>query len=126
MLKRPLNPRFTRAVIERTKTTTIRKTPWPVGIPIMLYNWSGAAYRSTHADVATIVVDEVCPIKITHCANGRMRYSSGRPGARALHESEGFDSQAQMDEWFRAVVKPGKTVVRRIMSFRLASGITQP
>lgn len=40
MIKRPLDKRFNAAVLTGKKFTTIRGKPWPVGVPIMLYNWS--------------------------------------------------------------------------------------
>ena len=65
MIKRPLNPRFSDAVREGRKFTTIRADLWPVGVPIMLYNWSGAAYRSKQIDVAAIIVQGFWLIEIT-------------------------------------------------------------
>ena len=56
MIKRPLDPKFSDAVREGRKVTTIREKPWPVGKPIMLYNWSGIPYRSKHIDVASVKV----------------------------------------------------------------------
>ena len=43
MLKRPINSRFRELVLRDEKTTTIRDKPWPVGVPIMLYSWTGSA-----------------------------------------------------------------------------------
>lgn len=37
-----------------------------------------------------------------------------------LHESEGFESREEMDDWFRRLVKPGQTVTKALMRFRLA------
>lgn len=102
MIKRPLNSRFVEPVLADKKTTTIREKTWPVGIPILLYHWSGKAYRSKHHDVAVIVVKGFWTIRITHKLDG----------------SEGFGSQSEMDEWFRPLVKPGRTVEKTLMRFR--------
>jgi hypothetical protein len=40
MIKCPLSPQFSDAVRNGVKTTTIRSKPWPIGRPIMLFNWS--------------------------------------------------------------------------------------
>ncbi|MEI6654776.1 MAG: hypothetical protein WCP45_08415 [Verrucomicrobiota bacterium] len=119
MLKRPLNPRFSRAVKEGRKVTTIRNFFWPCDVPIMLYCWSGAAYRSKHLDVAPVIVESVCPINITHREDGGMIYAYGPPGERLLHETEGFKSREEMDSWFRPLVKQGHTVTKFLMRFRL-------
>jgi len=119
MLKRPLNPRFTQPVLDGIKTTTIRDKFWPTGVPIMLYNWSGAAYRSKQIDVAPVIVSSVSPITITHRSDGDMIYLYG-PRDR-LHETEGFDSRVDMDEWFRQKIKPGQTVTKVLMRFHLHS-----
>lgn len=121
MLKRPLNSRFTQAVLDGRKFTTIRENPWPVGSPIMLYNWSGAAYRSKQADVAPVIVTGFWPITIGQTENGEMLYAYGMDIGRALWETEGFESREAMDEWFRAIVRPGKSVMRWLMRFSLAN-----
>ncbi len=118
MLKRPLNARFREPVLREVKTTTIRDKPWPVGVPIMLYSWSGAAYRSKQLDVAVIVVRGFWTIRITHRDDGEMLYACGNVAARPLHETEGFASRAEMDEWFRPLVKRGQTVEKTLMLFR--------
>lgn len=119
MIKRPLNPRFNAAVLEGRKITTIRDKPWPVGVPIMLYNWSGAAYRSKQVDVAAIVVMGYWSIELAHAEGWGMRYAYGMESPRSLYETEGFESRDDMDEWFRAVVKPGQKVTKFLMRFRL-------
>ena len=128
MTKRPLNPRFTEAVLAGRKVTTIRAKAWPVGVPIMLYNWSGKAYRSKQVDVAAVIVQDFTPIRI-----GRERdlicYHAERgihPG-RLLWSCEGFLSQQDMDHWFRATMKPGQWVDKALMRFRLVnSRLTEP
>lgn len=121
MLKRPLNSRFTPAVLDGRKFTTIRQKPWPVGDPIMLYNWSGAAYRSKQADVAPVIVKGFWPITIAQTEDGEMRYAYGMENEKPLWETEGFESREAMDEWFRAVVRPGQSVTRWLMRFSLAN-----
>lgn len=120
MIKRPLNTRFSVDVLEGRKITTIRDKLWPVGKPIMLYNWSGAAYRSKQVDVAAVVVLGFWPIQIARTEGGTMRYAYGMESATPLHENEGFDSQEEMDTWFSAKMKPGQMVTKYLMRFRLA------
>ena len=117
MIKRPLNPRFRAPVLDGRKTTTIRDKAWPVGVPIMLYNWTGSAYRSKHSDVAAIVVKGFWTIRITHREDGGMLYAYGRVNDTPLHATEGFASRAEMDEWFRPLVKCGQTVEKTLMLF---------
>jgi len=122
MLKRPLNPRFNAAVRAGRKITTIRENPWRIDLPVMLYNWSGAAYRSQHVDVAAVQVLGVRPVQISRTESGCMvyEYSTGGDERLAqLWECEGFDSQAEMDYWFSAKLRPGKSVTRCLMRFRL-------
>lgn len=126
MIKRPLNPRFSEAVKSGAKTTTIRKKWWPCGVPIMLYNWSGAAYKSPQNDVAVVVVREFWVIRITHNVDGSMTYEHGRESAEPLYASEGFGSQQDMNAWFRPLIKPGKTAEMHLMSFRLSNAKGQP
>ncbi len=126
MIKRPLNPRFNQAVLEGRKFTTIRDTLWPIGKPIMLYNWSGRAYRSKQNDVAAVIVQGYWPIQINHRADGTVGYIHGMEINQYLYETEGFESRAEMDEWFRPLVKPGKTVTKYLMRFRLANATSEP
>ncbi len=92
MLKRPLNKRFSGAVREGRKTTTIRNTPWPVGVPIMLYNWSASPYRSPQHDVAAVVVAKTSPISIEHLPSGQLLYTyDGFREGDALWWTEGFE-----------------------------------
>jgi len=121
VIKRPLNSRFSDKVRQRVKITTIRDNPWPVGKPIMLYNWSGAPYRSKHADVGEIRVLGFWPIRIERTENG-MSYDPARVGGRSLWLCEGFDSQEDMDAWFSAKMKVGQSVTKHLMRFRLQEG----
>lgn len=121
MLKRPLNPQFSAAVREGRKFTTIRKKPWPVGVPIMLYNWSGAAYRSPQIDVCPVIVLGWWPITIAKTDAGAMRYAYGLETEIPLWEHEGFDSPEGLDEWFGSMVKPGQIITQTLMRFRLAN-----
>ena len=117
MIKRPLNARFREKVLRDEKTTTIRDKAWPVGVPIMLYNWTGAAYRSKQSDVAAIVVKGFWTIRITHKPDGDMLYAYGRVNPQPIHETEGCASRAEMDAWFRPLVKPGTTIFKTLMLF---------
>jgi hypothetical protein len=120
MIKRPLDPRFRDKVLAGVKTTTIREKPWPVGVPIMLYSWIGLPYRSKQDDLVPVVAWHTGPIKITHRTDGGMLYAyECHDAAERIHESEGFASREEMDAWFRPLVKPGQTVTKRLMRFRL-------
>ena len=119
MIKRPSNARFKTPVLTGVKTTTIRDKPWPVGVPIMLYHWSGAAYRSPQIDVAPVVVREVRVIRITHRDDGGMLYAYGQQNERRLHETEGFASREDLDAWFSPLVKRGETVEKALMFFEI-------
>lgn len=119
MIKRPLDPKFSEAVKEGRKFTTIREKPWPVGTPIMLYNWSGKPYRSKHVDVAPVKVEGFWTIRITRNADDFMSYEYGMENAKPIHETEGFESAAEMDDWFRPLLKPGQTVEKALMRFSL-------
>jgi hypothetical protein len=117
MLKRPLHTQFREPVLRDVKTTTIRDKAWPVCVPIMLYNWSGAPYRSKQIDVAVVVVSEVKPIKITHCEDGEMRFSRARSRDEWLFETEGFATADELHAWFRPLVKRGDSVEKHLMLF---------
>jgi hypothetical protein len=117
MLKRSLNPRFRDPVLRGEKTTTIRDNAWPLGVPIMLYNWSGAAYRSKQSDVAPVMVKGYWTILITHNPDGTMVYECGKESGPALWQSEGFLSQSEMDDWFRPLVPRGTGVSKTLMRF---------
>jgi hypothetical protein len=121
MIKRPLNPRFSQAVLDGRKTTTIRDSFWPCDVPIMLYNWSGAAYRSKQVNVAPVMVQCIAPIRITHKEDGDILYVWGRAALEypPLYETEGFASRAEMDAWFRPLIKPGQTAAKILMRFSL-------
>lgn len=127
MIKRPLNSQFSKKVRDGIKITTIRNKPWPIGVPIMLYNWMGAAYRSKHKNVAVIKVAEVRTIRITHKEDGDILYAYGATDicGKRIHETEGFDSRKDMDAWFRPLVKMGQTAERSLMYFSLVNDIVQ-
>jgi hypothetical protein len=111
-------------VLADKKTTTIRDKAWPIGVPIMLFEWSGRAYRSKQIDVSPVIALDCWKIYITHKEDGGMIYASGRVTTDLIHETEGFVSRADMDEWFRPLVKPGKTIKQTLMLFRRLNGKT--
>ena len=125
MIRRPLNPRFNTAILAADpaprKITTIRTTPWPLGVPIMLYNWSGKPYRSPQVDVAAVVVTRTYRIHIKRTAGQVMFFLSAPELPGALWQCEGFASRAEMDAWFAATMKPGQSVTKHLMRFRLAT-----
>ena len=121
MIKRPLHPPFSNEVLDQVKDTTIRDKAWPIGKPIMLYNWSGAAYRSPQIDVAVVIVTRVYPIEIYRRHDEVMFYSSDIGGARMLWQREGFQCQAGLDAWFRPLLKHEQIARKFINCFRLLS-----
>jgi hypothetical protein len=121
MIKRPLNAMFQTAVKDGQKTTTIRAKPWPIGVPIMLYHWTGKAYRSPQQDVAAIVVSKVQPIIIEQFPSGQLvyHYPDILTHGTALWFTEGFNDGHEMDAWFRPLVKLGKPYHAHLMTFAL-------
>jgi len=125
MIKRPLNERFSVAVARGTKFTTIRDKPWPVGVPIMLYNWTGKPYRSPQCNVASIIVTGFWNIFICQMESGAMRYSYGMDSNIPLWQHEGFESPEELDEWFRPMVDPGMTITKTLMRFNLHNALAE-
>jgi hypothetical protein len=124
MLKRPLHPQFSDAVREGRKVTTIRDKSWPCWKPIMLYNWSGAAYRSKQIDVCQVVVEESEEVTLTRNSLGNIIVTPCVPrlcGNRQLWECEGFESFDAFCDWFRPLIKPRETITKTLMRFRLAN-----
>lgn len=126
MIKRPINPQFSSAVIEGRKFTTIRSKPWPCWKPIMLYHWSGAAYRSKQVDVVAIEVEETLELIVTHDRDGGIVFSRDKIDGIPIHQTEGFEDAGKMQEWFSKVVPVGKTVELALMRFRLLNDQTLP
>lgn len=122
MIKRPLNSRFTAAINEGRKISTIRDKPWPVGVPIMLYNWSGLPYRSKQSDVAAIIVHDTQPIMICRSETGFITVRSEHDVCLPnVWQCEGFSDKNDFDAWFRPLVKPCGWITKHLMLFRLAS-----
>lgn len=120
MIKRPLHSRFNSAVLCGFKVTTIRDNPWPVGVPIMLYNWSGAPYRSKQSDVAAVIVESTQPVIIHHRADGFLTVRSVQNVCMPhVWLEEGFPSMEDFDGWFKPLVKPGHAICKHLMRFRV-------
>jgi len=124
MIKRPLNARFREKVPLGIKVTTIRDKAWPLRVPIMLYSWSGKAYASKHDDLCAVRAVFSCPIMITHDEGGRMFYEPEATlvFARPLWSLEGFESQDDMDHWFRSKMKRGQCVEKALMVLEVIGG----
>lgn len=130
MIKRPINERFVPKVLAGQKVTTLREHAWPLCSEIMLYRWDGRAYHSPQIDVAVVkVISSHHRVLILRSAvSGRLDYTNEVTGGlkldpvflnRNLWELEGFDSQADMDAWFKTLVKPGRHIFRAAMHFEL-------
>lgn len=85
----------------------------------MLYNWTGAAYRSKQKDVAAIEVKEVLEMIVTHDKDGGIVFSRDKIDGIPIHQTEGFEDAGQMQEWFMKAVPKGKTVELALMRFHL-------
>ena len=124
MIKRPLSQRFHQKVLDGIKVSTIRPNPWPVGVPIQLHYWQDKPYRSKHVDGPVVVVYCIKPMQIYKDCIGKLQYCDV-PGSilgaapKNLYAIEGFDSQEDMDTWFRRLVKPGQTIQQYQMLFSL-------
>jgi hypothetical protein len=121
MIKRPLNQRFKHVLLAGRKITTIREKAWPVGVPIMLYHWEGLPYKSKHVDIAAVRVLGFWPIEISHVDEFEITYQSGMESLIPLWVHEGFQSQWEMDEWFRPLVPIGTSMVRHLMRIQLVN-----
>jgi hypothetical protein len=119
MIRRPLNERFAGKVHDGIKITTIRDNPWPVGKPIMLFRWSGAAYRSKQVNVAAVVALSAIEIHLWIDERGEFGHTSIDGLGCPLWYAEGFNSSEDMAAWFAAKLKPGQVVAKHLMRFRL-------
>jgi hypothetical protein len=122
MIRRPLNERFADKVLAGIKTTTIRDNPWPVGKPIMLFRWEGKPYRSKQVNIAPVVVELAFSIVIRRDYIDHVTYLPAGlvpDGKRWLWQTEGFDSQEDMDTWFCHVVPVQGSAFKSLMRFRL-------
>lgn len=143
MLKRPLHAQFGPKVLAGIKRTTIRDTAWPLHKPIMLYHWTGKPYRSPQQDVAAVEVSASTSIKIVRLKKPHARHETEMQymadlawwvkniGSNPLMppdsperqpllwQLEGFDSRDAMDAWFLPLIKPGQTLQKHLMLFRL-------
>ena len=119
MIKRPLNTRFNDKVFDEVKTTTIRDKPWPIGRRIILFNWMGLPFRSKQKNVAIVEVVKVNPLEISRVGDEITYLIAGFWTLFPIWQSEGFDSQEDMDSYFRPMLKNGQTIKKSIMLFRL-------
>jgi hypothetical protein len=121
MIQRPIRPQFNDAIDRDGKITTIREKPWPIGIPIQLYNWTGRPYNSPQRKTAIVEVIETRPIIIENVGNGNpLRFDYGPCVlGRLLWQTEGFKSAYALDDWFRKFVpRPDDRIERSLMWFK--------
>jgi hypothetical protein len=85
----------------------------------MLYNWSGAAYRSKQVDVAAVEVEEVLEMIVTHDRDGGIVFGRDKIDGIPIHKTEGFADAGEMQRWFAKVIPVGKTFELALMRFRL-------
>jgi len=113
MIKRSLNERFGAKVLAGVKRTTMRLRPWKLG-EVMLYHWAGKPYRSKHVDVCVVRVKWYVPVTMTieggdvmfsypALEESGMNVELGVP----LWQVEGFDSAADLAQWFTSKYRPG-------------------
>lgn len=120
MIRRSFNPRFRQPILDGIKTTTIRDACWPIGKPIMAFEWTGKPYRSKQAEIAPIIVTAATAIDISlgeffDCVMFSEIMGLGRP----LWQCEGFNGPLDMNEWFLPKMKPGQTVTKFLHRFEL-------
>jgi len=128
MHRRPISPQFNDAICEGRKVTTIRRSPWPVGVPIQLYNWSGKPYASKQVPVAVVMCRGHNPVTIQRDAEGAVSFGvwgqkNKSIDAEQLTKWEGFACQEDLEAWFRRLVKPGKPLVQFLNRFELFASI---
>ena len=124
MIKRSLSAQFHQKVMDGIKVSTIRPNPWPVGVPIQLFHWADKPYRSKHVDGPVVIVNCIKPMQICKDCISRPQYCYGHGSLldvvpKNLYAIEGFDSQEDMDAWFRRLVKPGQATQQFQMLFSL-------
>ena len=124
MIKRPLSAQFHQKVMDGIKVSTIRPNPWPVGVPIQLFHWQDKPYRSKHVNGPAVIVNCIKPMQICNPCTSKLEYCYGHGSLlnvapKNLYAIEGFDSQEDMDTWFRRLVKPGQTIQQHQMLFSL-------
>ena len=123
MIKRPLAEQFHQKVLDGIKVSTIRPNPWPLGVPIQLFRWEGLSYRSKHVNGPAVIARSANRIMIASDAAGVISYHLTDydlcAAIKDLYVIEGFDSQEDMDTWFRRLVKPGQTIQSYQMLFSL-------
>lgn len=112
MIKRSLNERFGAKVLAGVKRTTMRLRPWKLG-EVMLYHWAGKPYRSKHVDLCVVRVKWFVPLTMTIGADGVEWYFpvAAFPALDAvggeLWQMDGFESEADMVQWFTEKYRPG-------------------
>jgi hypothetical protein len=122
MIKRPVDERFVAALERGVKTTTIQNKPWPVGVPIMLYAWSSKGDRSRR-DLVKVMVTEVCRMGIFRGLDSdEIRFFAFFQLHRPLFESEGYESHAELCDWFRKKIERGGSAQMMLMRFRILDG----
>lgn len=125
MIRRPISRQLAPKVVAGIKTTTIRDSAWPVGVPIQLYEWSGQAYRSPQIDVCQVMVDSVEKLTIIYSGFGHVWFmgSDGKYLEKdVLALTEGFDSVDDLDRWFNPTGKASDPVQKHMMRLRLLEG----
>jgi hypothetical protein len=124
VIKRPLAEQFHQKVVDGIKISTIRPNPWPLRVPIQLFRWEDKPYRSKHVNGPIVVVNCIRPMQISNDSTNKPQYCY-RHGSfldvvpKNLCTIEGFNSQEDMDTWFRRLVKPGQTIQSYQMLFSL-------
>ena len=123
MHRRSFHPRFRDPILQGIKTTTIRDKPWPIGVPIMAFSWTGKPYRSKQQDIAAVVVEATETVRLTRNALGNIMTTPCVPRlceSSQLWECEGFDSFDAFCDWFRPLIKPGQTLTKTLHRFHVS------
>jgi hypothetical protein len=103
MIVRTTHSRFVAPILARAKTTTIRPTPWPIGL-VELREWSGRPYHSRQVPVAVVYVKATQRfiLDLTNVSIGALNHL-GLPKVHRHDDVEYLDTVARMDgfmDWF--------------------------
>lgn len=113
--------RFRQPILEEVKFTTIREKPWPIGVPIMAYEWLGTPYRSKQAEICPVIAEKTTLIEIWTCVKGEaITFTPAKKihGDVPLWKCEGFHDEREMKDHFLSKLGPDQKVTMHLIRFR--------
>ena len=99
ILVRTIQKRFVQPLLDGTKVTTIRPSPWPVGAIIDFRIWTGRPYWSKQEHVTFREVSAVYPVTI-RIEGIEFEHFDGSLDNHA--KEDGFSCWSDMRDWFFA------------------------